>query len=113
VARTIQQLFDEARGHIMDVGGDRYSDEDLLSYFNNCLYEIKRLRPDAYFGIAEVPQYTLSQLDDEFPLDGMFATATSYFLAGSASLRDDEHVAESRAAGLLAMFASKLSGGRI
>jgi hypothetical protein len=113
VARTIRQLFEEARGHIMDVDGARYSDVDFLSYLNDSMYEIRRLRPDAFFGIYDtIPQFDASQLDEEFPLDGIFINPVVYFLAGSASLRDDEHVSESRAMGLLAMFSAKLVGSR-
>jgi hypothetical protein len=112
--RTLRQLIEEARGHVMDVDAGRYSDEDFLTYINNALYEIYRLRPDAYFGPLGnvVPQYETDDLDEEFPLSGIFYTATVYFLAGSASLRDDEHVVESRATALLAMFAAKLIGSK-
>lgn len=111
MAKTIQDILDEARVYIQDeVEEYRYSDEDLVDYLNNGIWEIRRIRPDFFIGTYddEVPSFTTAQLDSEYPLDGQTYTAMAYFVAGNAALRDDEHVNDGRASGLLTLFQAKL-----
>ena len=112
MARTIQDLITEARGYIQDSESDyyRYSDADLVTYLNDAIFEIRRLRPDVFVNSfdTDVSQFTTSNLSSNFPLPGQFFTATAYFIAGSAGLRDDEHVLEGRAMGLLNSFTAKV-----
>lgn len=113
MARTIQQLLDEARSYIQDTDSSnyRYTNDDLVTYLNDAIYEVRRIRPDAFYGSygSPVDQFTTNDLDENFPLDGIFFTATAYFIAGSAALRDDEHVNEGRSSALLALFSAKLT----
>lgn len=112
MARTIQALLTEARGYIQDTKTPfRNSDADLVTYLNDSIFEVRRIRPDAFVGMYDtaVPQFTIADLGSDYPLDGIFFTATAYFIAGSTGLRDDEHVVDSRAQGLLALFSAKLT----
>lgn len=111
MAKTIQDILDEARVFIQDVDEpQRYSDDDLVAYLNNAIYEIRRLRPDYFVNTytTEVPQFTTSQLTSDYPLDGQTTTAAAYFVAGNAALRDDENVDSGRAVGLITMFNNML-----
>jgi hypothetical protein len=121
VARLISDLILEARAYIQDTdGSDRYSDADLVTYANDAMAEVMRIRPDYYYTLAtaaggydgyEVPQYTTSNMtSEEFPLSQQAYTATAYFIAGSAALRDDEHTVDARATALLGLFEQKLKG---
>lgn len=112
MARTIQELITEARSYIQDSETPyRHTDADMVNYLNNSIYEVRRIRPDAFVNsyASEVPQFTTAQLSESYPLDGQFFTATAYFIAGSCALRDDEHTVDARAQGLLALFSSKLT----
>lgn len=111
MAKTIQDILNEARVFIQDSDTPyRYSDDDLVDYLNNGLYEIRRIRPDYFINSydTDVPQFTTAQLGSDYPLDGQTHTAIAYFIAGNAAIRDDEHVNEGRAAGLLNLFQAKL-----
>lgn len=112
MARTVQDLITEARSYIQDTeaGSYRYTDADLVNYLNNAILEIRRVRPDAFYGAYDdpTPQFTTSTLTSNFPLDEQFFFPTAHFIAGSAALRDDEHTVDARAIGLLNSFTSKL-----
>lgn len=111
MAKTIQDILDEARVYIQDeIEPYRYSDEDLVDYLNNGISEIRRIRPDFFVGLfySDLPQFTISDLGEDYPLDEQTNTAITYFVAGNAALRDDEHVNDGRAAGLLGLFQAKL-----
>lgn len=112
MARTIQQVITEARGYLQDTVEEyRYSDDSLIVYLNNAILETRRIRPDAFVNAydAAIPQFTTADLAADLPIDSQFYTAIAYFVAGSASLQDDEHVVDSRATGLLALFSAKLT----
>ena len=121
MARTIADLITEARSYIQDTDEPyRYTDTDLIIYANDAMTEIRRIRPDYYYDLAvaaggydgyEVPQYTSTDYtSSDFPLDQQAFTATAYFIAGSAALRDDEHTVDARATALLGLFEQKLAG---
>lgn len=112
MAKTIGDIIGEARVFIQDTEAatQRNSDEELLEYLNNGIYEIRRLRPDFFVNIFEtdVPQYTTAQLTTEYPLDGQTTQALAYFIAANEQVKDDEYAVEGRAAGLMALFRQNL-----
>lgn len=108
MSRTVQDILDEARGHLNDTETPyRYSNSDLLKYYNDGATELRRLRPDAFIttwneevdGAVEV---------DHIPFSETFYTAIVYFVTANAELRDDEFTNDGRVAGLLKQFAAKL-----
>jgi hypothetical protein len=112
MARTIGSAIAEARAHIQDtVEPYRYLDADMVQYFNDALAEIRRIRPDFFIGAltAPVDTYLTTDFADPFPLDDRAYVATTYFVAGSASLRDDEHELDNRTTALLQAFTAKLT----
>jgi len=110
--RTIGDVVTEARSFIQDtIEPFRYTDADLVMYLNDALVEIRRLRPDFFIGSLATPVviYTTAQLATNFPIDEQAIPACTYYVAGSASLRDDEHEIDNRTAQLLQGFAAKLT----
>ena len=113
MAKTIQEILDEARVLIQDTveGSYRHPDEELVDYLNNGISEIRRIRPDYFINSfdAALPQFTTADLASDYPLDEQTNTAIVYFVAGNASLQDDENVLDGRASGLLSIFSAKLT----
>jgi hypothetical protein len=112
--RTVKECVEQAREILQDVGVDlpfRYSTTDLLSYFNNAQYELKRLYPAAYLGRfgQDLTLYTEADWDTEIPFASIFFQPTAIYIAGYAELRDDEFVTEARAATLLSGYVKQLT----
>lgn len=111
MARTIGSAIAEARAHIQDTVEEyRYPDADMVQYFNDALAEVRRIRPDFFIGSLTSPVATYETTDfaDPFPIDEQAYVAVTYFVAGSASLRDDEHEIDNRTTALLQAFTNKL-----
>jgi hypothetical protein len=111
MAKTVEQILSNARYILQDeVIPYRNSVDDLLVALNSGLYELKRLRPDAwlsYLGVGEeLPQYADVPLDLAMviPINPMFYQSLIYFISGYAELKDDEYTVDSRAALLLRAF---------
>lgn len=110
MARTIGELLNDARSHLNDrIAPYRYSDEDLVVYYNDGLRELRRLRPDSFFSLygTALPEYTVADVALSVIVPDEFFTALAYFVAGNAELRDDEFVVDGRVAGLLKQFVAK------
>ena len=111
MAKTVEKILSDARYILQDeVIPYRNSVNDLLTALNGGLYELKRIRPDAWLsnlGIGvELPQYTDTPLDLDMviPINPMFYQSLIYFISGYAELKDDEYTVDSRAALLLKAF---------
>jgi hypothetical protein len=117
--RTIGDAISEARVILQDkIAPYRYTDSELISIFNNALYEMKRLRPDAWLGSygKEITLYNETQFALQIPFPSILFQATVFFIVGYAELRDDEFSADSRAIALLGAFGKQIasqSGGVI
>ena len=109
--KTIGDCIGEARVLLQDnYTPYRYSDDELIDAFNNALYEIKRLRPDAYLGGygTDLTIYTTADTATEVPFPAIFFQPTVLYITGYAELRDDEFTIDQRAAILLRSFAGQL-----
>ena len=119
MAKTINDAISEARVFLQDtVEPYRYPTEQLLAYLNNGLYELKRIRPDAWiFSLSgDLPSYQNKSADlaQPFPVDMIFFNPMVLLIVGMAEMRDDEFTQDSRAGILLQSFVSnltKVSGG--
>jgi hypothetical protein len=110
--RSIGNVISEARVILQDkIAPYRYTDTELVNIFNNALYEMKRLRPDAWLGSygAEIPLYDETQFATEIPFPSIMFQATVFFIVGYAELRDDEFSADSRAIALLGAFGRQIA----
>ena len=108
--RTIGDVIIDARVILNDSAGDRYTDDQLISDFNNAITQTKTLRPDAFILGEALPEYTSADLALNFPLPYIFLQSFVYYLAGNAELRDDEFAVDNRAMTLLTAFRRDLTG---
>jgi hypothetical protein len=111
VPKTVEQIVAGARRILQDeVEPYRNPTDDLLSFLNNGLYELKRLRPDAWLGFygKDLPEYADNSTDlaSTIPVNAMFYQGLIYFISGYAELKDDEFTVDGRAALLLKAFAA-------
>jgi hypothetical protein len=111
--RTISDCIGRARALLQDTleNAHRYSDADLLAYFNDALYELKRIRPDAWIGQygEDLTLYASSDLTTEVPFPSTYFAPVVYYIVGMAELRDDEFAVDGRAATLLSTFERQLA----
>ena len=91
MAKTVEKILSDARYILQDtVVPYRNSDHELLTALNSGLYELKRLRPDAwlsYLGVGvELPQYADTPLDLAMviPINPTFYQSLIYFVSGYA-----------------------------
>jgi hypothetical protein len=119
MARTYQELLDDARIILQDTDSERYRYDNttLLRALNRGLQEIARLRPevfrDQYDDDADdviVPEITSSDLGNEFDLPMMFFGSMIYFVTGSTEFLDDEFAVDNRAMTLLSQFKQQVVG---
>lgn len=108
--KTVGDAVTEARVILNDSAGDRYTDAQLASDFNNAIAQAKMLRPDAFILGEALPEFTTSEFTEDFPLAEIFFQSFVYYLAGNAELRDDEFAVDGRAMTLLAAFRRNLTG---
>lgn len=117
MARTIGELLLEARGVLQDVvqqqaaGAFRYSDADMISYFNDALLQARSKRPDAFLDMGlrnAVPQYTTADTAVVFPIDMAYWSAFLFYIIGMCEIREDTFSDDSRAVTMLNKFVSQL-----
>jgi hypothetical protein len=110
--RTINDVLEQSRILLQDeVEPYRYKDAQLLDFFNSSLYELKRLRPDAWLGQynTDLKLYTISDLNTEIPFGSIYFQPVVMYVTGYAELRDDEFAIDGRSATLLTAFARQIS----
>ena len=101
---TFQNIIDRARVILNDTGTTfRYTDAQLIGYCNEAIQEVKRTRPDFFFGqyTATLPTYIAS---NTVPIPNEFQTTLVNYLVGRAEFRDDEFTVDSRASAFMGMF---------
>jgi hypothetical protein len=112
MALTIGGLISEARTVLQDVDAVRYSDDDMVRYFNDALLQARAKRPDAFLDMgmrAPVPQYAMpGDQDTTFPLDPGYWPAFLFYVAGFCELREDTFADDKRATVLVNKFVSQL-----
>lgn len=130
MAKTYQNLIDEARELLQDTDseGYRYADSTLLNKLNRGMQELGRLRPDAFWDRFDglgvlVPEVVVTDaepdtdpddidededaqvaLSDVVDFEMQFYGSLVYFVAASAEIIDDEFTTDGRASMLMAQF---------
>jgi len=117
VPKTVEEIINGARRILQDeVEPYRNPTEDLLSFLNNSLYELKRIRPDAWLGQfgVDLPEYqnTPASLAETIPINPIFYQGLIYFVSGYAELKDDEYTVDGRAALLIQAFGNDNTASR-
>ena len=101
---TFQDVINSARVIMNDTGvALRYTDEQLISYCNEAMQEVRRTRPDFFFGqyTSVLPTYVKT---DTVPLPAEFQSCIINYLVGRSEFRDDEFTIDSRATAFMSMF---------
>jgi hypothetical protein len=116
MSQTVNDAVVQARKILQDeMEPYRYPTSDLLTYLNNSMYELKRIRPDAWINTlnTDLPMYSdnATDLATDLPFNGIFFQPTVMYMAGYAELRDDEYTQDSRAAILMQSFITSLTRG--
>lgn len=109
---SVADYITEARTLLEDkVSPYRYSDEVIVSHLNNAVNSAAALRPDLFMVALRTPpltQYVASQPTTTVAMDMRYRTALLYYVVGQTQLIDEEDTQDTRAAALLAKFASQL-----
>jgi len=110
---TVGDYLTTARVLLQDtVEPYRYSDASLIVAFNLAIGEARSMRPDMFVATrgATLPVFTATS--DSVTVDPQYHSAFVYYICGHAQLRDDEATQDTRAAGFLGKFVSRLTAGR-
>ena len=110
---NLRNAVDRAREILQDQEEEyRYSDEELISYFNQSLLQARRVRPDLFLRYVgyPTPVYTTNDWNTNLPIAFPYFDALVFYMAGYAELRDDEHTVSERAQGLLGAFTGMMGG---
>ena len=103
MAYTVQQVVDQARIPLNDEDKDRYTDDVLLTYFNDAVLMCRRKRPDLFLSQwSDLPEKLV--LADAFPINTMYVPYFADYIAGRAETIDDEHIQNSRAGAFIQSF---------
>jgi len=108
---TVQDYIARARVLLLDqVEPFRYPNEDLVEALNMAVFETRRLRPELLrsFLRGSLPQFEISDLSAQVPIDPQYRLAFLYYICGHAQLRDDEINQDSRAAAFLNKFTAQM-----
>jgi hypothetical protein len=109
---TVSDYVNRARVLLLDeVVPFRYPDNDLVNSLSEAFLEIRRLRPDIvlpYFR-ADLPDFRVTNMDEEVPMDPQYRVALVYYICGQAQLRDEENTQDSRASAFLQKFGTVLN----
>lgn len=110
--QTVGDYLTESRRLLQDqVEPFRYPDDDLVDALNIGLLEARRLRPDLFLPLFDVPWFDPTGTIDktaQVTLDPMYRGPLVFYITGRAQLRDDEPTVDTRAAGLLQKFTAQL-----
>ena len=109
---SVESYVNEVRTMLLDQRHPhRYKDHEILTAFNTCLAEARRVRADLfiYRHGNHVPYYTAIS-GETVPIDTQFRLAFVYGIAGHVLERDDEDVQDVRAAAFEDKFYSILIG---
>lgn len=105
---TVEDYVRETRTLLQDtVPTYRYSDAELLSALNMGIQTARRLRPDLFIDLDELPYFTAVD-DTEFEMDQQYRLPFVYFMVGHAQLRDEEDTQDNRAAAFIGKFTQQL-----
>jgi hypothetical protein len=93
---AVDDIIAEARTHLQDADGTRYSTASLLRELENALLDLRRTRPDLFLGSLRTAM-TPIVAGTNIPVDEMFRPSLSLYVAGRAQIRDEEASPDSRA----------------
>lgn len=105
---TFQSVIDDARVTLNDQDGIRYTTTQLMSFCNDGIQEVFRVRPDFRLGQYKATD-TIYVATDQIPIPLKFQNLLNYYVVFRAEMRDDEYSAEGRAGAMRQLFKSELT----
>lgn len=107
MATLFSQVISDVRVDLNDASGVRYTDAQLIGYANDGIREIKKSRPDLFFGSysTALSAYTSS---DNVPVDDLYVAFLKDYVAFRAGMRDDEENSAARSAAFFNRFKNGL-----
>jgi len=124
VAKTYQDIVDEARELLQDTSDDqRYTEPFLINQLNRGLQELGRIRPDSMYDLYDANDLNIPEvvatgtptlpeilIGADIQFEGQFFTPLVAYVVGSAEITDDEFTMDNRAGLLLTMFRNTVVG---
>lgn len=111
MAKTWQNVIDEARTLSQDTDADGYRNEDsvYIDKLNRALQELARIRPDAFwttFATEDivVPEVTSGSVGETFSPPMQFYAPVMAYIVGQIELIEDEFSNDGRAVAMLNTF---------
>jgi ABC-type transporter Mla subunit MlaD len=104
---TFNQIISDARVDLNDVAATRYSAADMLRFANDGIREVKKVRPDLFFGAYTTALSTYLGTDN-IPLDDLYVTFMKDYIVFRAGMREDEENSAARATAFFQRFKSGL-----
>ena len=107
MATTFNQVISDARVDLNDVSGIRYSGTDMLRFANDGIREVKKTRPDLFFGSysSALSSYVGA---DNLPIDDLYVTFVKDYIVFRAGMREDEETSAARSAAFFQRFKNGL-----
>lgn len=113
MAFTPNDIIALARDTLQDTvdGPYRHPTDSLIRALNLAIPEASRVRPDLFYDApSTLPVVTSLNLSASLGIDDRYKMPFVMFLAGFASLKEDQFTNDSRAGALLARFSAQLVG---
>ena len=111
---AVQQILDLARVPLNDASKTRYTDTQLLGYYNSALSRLFEVRPDLLIGtgwssppFAQVTPITLGAAT--LPVPDRFSQPLADYIGGRAEMKDEDAASSGRAVALMQLFASQVA----
>lgn len=107
MATLFSKVITDARVDINDESSERYTDPQLMSFANDGVREVKKVRPDLFFGSysSALSTYTSAQ---NIPFDDLYVQFLKDYIVFRANMRDDEENSAARSAAFFARFKNGL-----
>lgn len=105
---SFQSLIDRARLTLNDDDKVRYPDASMMTFANLAMGEIRRVRPDLFFGSYENPN-PVYLLTDTYPLAPEYEVCMVDYLVARSQAKDQEFGDNSRVAAFFNMHVGALT----
>lgn len=108
MALTAQTVVDLARKPLKDAAKARWSDADLLTYYNQGILMALDRRPELFVGSYASLPANAETLGSTFPLPARYLQAIADWITGSCDLEENEVADEGRADMMMKKFLIEL-----
>ena len=107
MATLFSKIISDAQVDLNDATGTRYTAAQLIAYANDGVREVKKVRPDLFFGSYSTALSTYIT-SDNVPFDDLYVGFLKDYVVFRAGLRDDEENSAARSAAFFNRFKNGL-----